>query len=52
MSNVNFSKTWIQTNWGFEADQSVNVFAKNVSIMDPILVETDDEEDEPIAIDM
>jgi hypothetical protein len=57
MSKLNFSRLWLETNWGVEADQSVNIFAKDVSLMDPIVVETDDEsddddeEDEAMALD-
>lgn len=46
MSNVNFGRPWINTNWGVEADQPVDVFARAVSIMDPIVEETDTEDDE------
>lgn len=45
-SNVNFGRPWINTNWGVEADQPVTIFAKDVSIMDPIVEETDIESDE------
>jgi hypothetical protein len=53
MSTVNFSRLWLDANWGIEADQSVTIFAKDVSIMDPMVVETDDEgdDDEEMEID-
>lgn len=45
LSPLTFSKDWLRRNIGIEAGHSsISAMADSVSPMDPILIETDDEE--------
>lgn len=46
MSAVNFSRSWLNFNFGVEAGQAITVMADGVEPMDPILIETEDESEE------
>lgn len=46
MSTVNFSKSWLNFNFGVEAGQAITVMADGVEPMDPILIETEDESED------
>jgi hypothetical protein len=53
MSTVNFSKSWLNCNFGVEAGQAITVMADDVAPMDPILIETEDEgeDDDEVAME-
>lgn len=44
ISNANFDKIWVDTNWGVETGQTMTILAREVAAMDPIIDETDVED--------
>jgi hypothetical protein len=50
-SDLGYTRSWIMANYGVQVGQPTNVFATSVSIMDPILEDTDTEDDDDMDID-